>query len=685
MFAIPSPVTMLRVLFLVATLVAGTPTLITATPRPAEAATNVRPDVGVHFHGTWSSYTDAQRLKVLDRLAEAGVEWIRLDLGWASYEEKCSGCRSQWYVDRADRVIDAARARGIKVLAQVGMVPGWANGGQATGVPPHDPAEFGRFMGWLSGHLRGRVDAYELWNEPNLPRFWNGTPSQFAEMMKAAYPRVKASDPTAPVVLGGVSYNDSTWLRAAYDAGVGPYFDVLATHPYMAPSDLGPEVPDTKGTNIYLLSHVAAVHRLMTDRGDGHKKIWFTEFGWSSHPNSGTEANWSRGVSEQQQADYLVRTINYVTANYPYVTNVFWYTERDRGTTAEHINNYGLLYHDLSPKPAYAALKQRLAVAAPSVPAAPVLAQHSDTGTSDSDGVTSATVIDVRGVAPADTTVRVSVDGTERAAVDPVDGRYAATVDLGHDGPHTVTVTVTDRSGRTSTASGPLRVLVDTRPPAAGAPVARLRAGGSLSASGEVQVDIAWPATGSDDVVLYELEQSRDLGVTWQSISTTPSVNAVAAVPTTIMDGVRHRLQATDRAGNVGAHIERATSTAVVEESASAVWVSAVPWREEVSSDASGGRLLHADKAGAGAVFTFTGSSVAWVGASAPNRGKADVLLDGVRVATVDSYSATPRHRALQFATPVAPGVVHRLEIRPLGKGSASSRRVDVDAFVVLR
>ncbi len=315
------PLTWLRLALVAAVLAASTPAVVTSGASPAHAATG-RPQVGVHVHGTWSTYTDQQRLAVLDRLAEAGVEWMRLDLGWASYEENCSGCRSQWYVDRADRVIDAGRGasrssprwRGPRAGRTAGRAPRRRRGTLTSSVAP---------WGGSATHLRLRVDAYELWNEPNLGEFWTGSVAEFTALAHSGYAAVKAADPAVPVVLGGVSYNDTGWLRAAYDAGIGGSFDVLATHPYVAPSDLGPEVPDTNGTNIWLLTHVAKVRELMVSRGDGAKDVWFTEFGWSSHPNSGTEGNWERGVTEQQQGDYLVRTIDFVAANYPYVTNIF--------------------------------------------------------------------------------------------------------------------------------------------------------------------------------------------------------------------------------------------------------------------------------------------------------------------------------------------------------------------------
>src|SRR5215207_4074816 len=98
---------------------------------PAQGAMN--PAIGVQFHCTWSSYSDAQRVVVLDKLAAAGVKSVRIDLGWSSFQELGRTSYSQWYVDRADFCVNQARARGIDVLAVVHRTPGWANGGQGTG------------------------------------------------------------------------------------------------------------------------------------------------------------------------------------------------------------------------------------------------------------------------------------------------------------------------------------------------------------------------------------------------------------------------------------------------------------------------------------------------------------------------------------------------------------------------
>jgi cell division septation protein DedD len=328
------------------------------TALPSAKATSSGPAVGVQFHATWSSYTDAQRTAVLDKLQAAGVKWVRVDAGWASIEPAGPGQVNQWYVDLLDRVVDQARARGINVLLTLWLTPGWANGGAGTIAPPGNVADYARVAGWAAAHFKGRVGAWEIWNEPNMSGFWSGSVAQYVSLLKVAYPAIKAADPSAQVVLGGPSENDTTWLAAAYAAGMQGSFDVMATHPYMGVADAPPETPDD-GT-IYTLSHVSAVRSLMVQNGDASKPIWFTELGWSTHDNWSGVPNWDRGVTLSQQADYVVRTLKYVQSNYPYVTNVFWYEERNDTSGNVQLDNYGLLYNDLTPKPAFTALQSYL-------------------------------------------------------------------------------------------------------------------------------------------------------------------------------------------------------------------------------------------------------------------------------------------------------------------------------------
>lgn len=325
-------------------------------PRPTAAAPlNPVPAVGVQFHAMWSDYTDAQRMKVLDKLAAAGAGWVRIDMGWSSFQEHGPGRYSRWYVDLADHVVNQARARGLKVLVTIWRTPRWANDGAGVYRPPTHAGDFGDFAAWAAKHFEGRVAAWEIWNEPNHPSYFKGSAADYMPLLRSAYRNIKRVSPGAEVVLGAPVYNDTDWLKKIYEKGGADYFDIMATHPYQGRGDAPPEYPGDG--EVWWLTHVEAVRDLMKRYGDADKDVWFTEFGWSAHDNWSGIPDWMRGVTKEQQADYLIRTLNFVGLNYPYVTNVFWYGERNQSTGEIHLDRYGLLKRDLSAKPVYRALK----------------------------------------------------------------------------------------------------------------------------------------------------------------------------------------------------------------------------------------------------------------------------------------------------------------------------------------
>ena len=153
----------------------------------------VRPCVGVQFHAMWTDYTDAQRAAVLDKLDAAGTEWVRIDFGWSSLQPKGPNSYASWYIDRADWIVNQARARGIKVLMGLGRTPRWANGGRGVNVPPNNPADYGRVAHWLADHFKGRVSAWGVWNEPNHSYFWKGAAREYEDLVKASDWQLKSA------------------------------------------------------------------------------------------------------------------------------------------------------------------------------------------------------------------------------------------------------------------------------------------------------------------------------------------------------------------------------------------------------------------------------------------------------------------------------------------------------------
>jgi hypothetical protein len=329
--------------------------------RPAAAAADVAPAAGgtapravdVMFHGLWNTYTDRQRAQVLDRMQAAGVTSVRIDVSWTMLQPRDRSSYDGWGTRQVDRIVSMANDRGIRPLMMLWLTPAWANGSAGQRTLPYRTDDYARVAGWAAGRWHDKVIGWEIWNEPNSPAFLRGAdPVAYTRLLRAAYPAIKAADPRAVVVTGGVEYNDVDWLRRAYDAGAQGYFDALATHPYQGLADLPPSADD--GTK-WTLRHAAAVRTLMVERGDGRKPIWFTEFGWSTHHVRG-QVNWIRGVDEQRQGEYLAATARLVAAEMPYVQRIYWYSDRDTRDGDPQYANYGLLRWDLSPKPAMDAL-----------------------------------------------------------------------------------------------------------------------------------------------------------------------------------------------------------------------------------------------------------------------------------------------------------------------------------------
>ena len=316
--------------------------------------------MGAQFHCNWTLYTNPDRVAVVRKLAEAGVTWVRIDTAWSGIEDTGKGARNSWYIGMVDFCVNEARKAGLQVLVTLWLTPGWANGGQSTYVPPADARDYADFARWAAGYWKGRVAAWEVWNEPDPSQsFWQGTTAQYAQLLKTAYPGFKAGDPNALVVLGGPASNNDGWIRELYRLGVKGSFDVLATHPYQAVADYPPEkAGDSK---YWWFNQTPRVKAVMDEYGDGAKPIWFTEFGWSAHANWDGIAIWQRGVTPEQQADYAVRAVKYSAANFPYVTHMFWYKERARsGSTGVHEDGAALLSSDLAPRPVYFALRALL-------------------------------------------------------------------------------------------------------------------------------------------------------------------------------------------------------------------------------------------------------------------------------------------------------------------------------------
>ena len=122
-----------------------------------------------------------------------------------------------------------SRPAGLKVVARVDNQPQWAS----TTVtwpgtsPPDNPRDWTDFLTALATRYRGRIHAYEIWNEPNLDREWGDKtpdPAAYTRMLKDSYQAIKAADPQALVVSAGMSPTTTSNAQAMPDLEFYPRY-----------------------------------------------------------------------------------------------------------------------------------------------------------------------------------------------------------------------------------------------------------------------------------------------------------------------------------------------------------------------------------------------------------------------------------------------------------------------------
>ncbi|HEY2632056.1 MAG TPA: hypothetical protein VGI26_06725 [Solirubrobacteraceae bacterium] len=294
-------------------------------------------------------------------IAGLGVGWVRSFISWRAFEPS-RGHIDQGQLSWLETEIGNLPA-GTKVILDVVDAPQWASGSTNQLIPPRDANDYGHFVGAMAKHFGGRVAAWEIWNEEDAPLWWPSGPDPafYTAMLKAAHKAIKQADPSATVVLGGLTGNDYEYLEQLYADGAKGSFDAVAVHTDTACNIVSPYSILRNGRtdrriNRWSFLGYRTVHEVMQAHGDG-SPIWMTELGWSTYSQvckSGAFAGQKAGgVSEQDAATYLLQAYHCLAQD-PYVQVGIVYGLQEEPFATD--GGFGLLDSNLVPKPAYGAL-----------------------------------------------------------------------------------------------------------------------------------------------------------------------------------------------------------------------------------------------------------------------------------------------------------------------------------------
>ncbi|TFB96806.1 hypothetical protein E3O42_16850 [Cryobacterium adonitolivorans] len=293
--------------------------LAVMNPEPIKATSATSPfAVFLHYLGGEPRLTN-----MVDTLAIAGIRNARVEMTWPAIEVEKG---TYQYTDPIDSTLQRFRDNGISPL----MVPVYGNSNYDGGLTPSTDeglAAYARFSAAVAEHYKDVGGDFEVYNE--YDHIFNSglcgkTPECYMEMLSVTADAVKAANPDAVIAAPGNAGMGLKLdaLQDFFDVGGLEYTDVVSAHPYVQPA--APEA---------LVPEIDRLVQMIKDSNGGESKpIWFTEMGWS-----GVDG-W---VSEQQQADYLVRTMALSLGHG--VSRVYWFEAASLSLDSASIeHNFGL-------------------------------------------------------------------------------------------------------------------------------------------------------------------------------------------------------------------------------------------------------------------------------------------------------------------------------------------------------
>lgn len=253
----------------------------------------------------------------LDATRDSGTTWVRIDVNWFDVE-KAQG-QYDWTV--IDAVVDGAKSRGLAVLAVLAYTPAWASQGDTKGGGTlNDIPTAGTYASFVTnavGHLKNRVAHYEIWNEPNLGGFFEGTAQDYvARILLPGANAVHAACPACKVVapgLASVGGAYDVWMDATL-ASCAAQIDIVSGHVYAGFSQDSQGAGTTSDSFLNKLESHRIIkfgnvtvyegplsYKEVMDKYKVQKPFWLTE--------TGKEATLGDQAAEGMQLTYYRRTL----------------------------------------------------------------------------------------------------------------------------------------------------------------------------------------------------------------------------------------------------------------------------------------------------------------------------------------------------------------------------------------
>jgi hypothetical protein len=257
----------------------------------------------------WGMHLNDNNLDAsLPILRDSGIQLLRnlVNLHWDSLEPKPG--QWQW----PDSLLRYLQSQGFAVLGKLAYTPKWAiDPAKAKGWPlqnkmPVSMESYRQYVHSVVSRYAQQINHWEIWNEPNLARFFDGTPQDYASLLASAVAEIKSWQPQAHIAGYALAkcYDPATldFIQTVINNQPALRLDAVSFHPYadMAPEEAG------------LPEKINQFRALFKKRQDDEPQFWITELGYQGKDTINTAIAYQpplrrQPVNELTQAAYLAR------------------------------------------------------------------------------------------------------------------------------------------------------------------------------------------------------------------------------------------------------------------------------------------------------------------------------------------------------------------------------------------
>jgi len=281
---------------------------------------------------------------------DGGALYNRWQLNWRDIEP----IPNQFNFQQTDKQLQSIKLAGMETSLILTYPPEWATNSNSH-VPKGLDLPIDSEQNFWARFVRATVTRYpniiywEIWNEPDMNIYWNGTPEEYFKLLRVSYLVIKETNPKAQVIMGGLSYwSDNDYFEKILNHIMADkqapshnyYFDISAWHWYVKTSDLYDKVVWAKKT--------MAKHQL-------YKPIWVNETNISLRQETADitieKNNPITTATPSEQASFIVQAItNGLAAG---ADKIFVFRLDDAGMPEK----WGLVTNKQEPRLAYVAFQ----------------------------------------------------------------------------------------------------------------------------------------------------------------------------------------------------------------------------------------------------------------------------------------------------------------------------------------